>query len=170
MHQISGQHLIAGQWRSLVGATFRAINPATGQSLDPDFAEAGVGEVNAALEAAGDAFEKSLELPPKWPAELLEAIAGKILDLGDSLLERAESETALPRPRLIGERARTCNQLKMFAEIVREGTWVEAVIDTAKPNRTPAPKPDLRRILRPRGPVAVFGASNFPFAFCAWCG
>src|SRR5256885_12206206 len=129
MHEIRAQHLIAGQWRSLVGATFRAINPATGKSLDPEFAEAGAGEVNAALEAASDAFEKSFDLSPKWPAELLDAISMQIMELGDALLERAENETALPRARLTGERARTCNQLKMFAEIVREGTWVEAVIE-----------------------------------------
>jgi NADP-dependent aldehyde dehydrogenase len=78
---------------------------------------------------------------------------------------RGEAETALPSARLTGERARTCGQLRMFAEIVREGSWVEAVIDTGDPKRQPLPKPDLRRMFRPRGPVAVFGASNFPFAF-----
>src|SRR5439155_17617237 len=96
-----------------------------------------------------------------------EAIAAKIMDLGDALLERGEAETALPRPRLTGERARTTNQLKMFAQIVRDGSWVDATIDTADPTRTPAPRPDLRRMFKPRGPVAVFGASNFPFAFGA---
>src|SRR5438034_6692800 len=160
-HEIRGQHLIAGQWRSLVGANFSAGNPATGQTLQPSFAEAGAGEVNAAMEAASDAFEKSLDLPPKWPAELLDAIAAKIMDLGDPLLERVEMETALPRPRLTGERARTCGQIKMFADIVRAGSWVEAVIDYADPKRAPLPKPDLRRMLRARGPVAIFGASNF---------
>src|SRR5204863_7983969 len=80
---------------------------------------------------------------------------------------RGEQETALPRARLTGERARTTSQLKMFADIIREGSWVDATIDTADPNRAPAPKPDLRRMFRPRGPVAVFGASNFPFAFGA---
>ena len=89
------------------------------------------------------------------------------MDLGDAALERAEAESALPRPRLIGERARTIGQLKMFATIARAGGWIDAVIDTADPNRAPMPKPDLRRMLRPRGPVAVFGASNFPLAFGA---
>src|SRR5205085_7950130 len=93
----------------------------------------------------------------------------RIEDLGDDLLERGELETALPRARLTGERARTCGQLRMFAQIVGEGSWVEAVIDTGDANRQPLPKPDLRRMFVPRGPVAVFGASNFPFAFGA-CG
>src|SRR5439155_20623256 len=109
----------------------------------------------------------TLDLPPRWSADLLDAIASKIMDLGDALLERGEAETALPRVRLTGERARTTGQLKMFAQIVRDGSWVDATIDTADPKRTPAPKPDLRRMLRPCGPVAVFGASNFPFAFGA---
>ncbi|HEX5472118.1 MAG TPA: aldehyde dehydrogenase (NADP(+)), partial [Lacipirellulaceae bacterium] len=102
---------------------------------------------------------------PRWSADLLEAIASQIEALGDELLERGELETALPRPRLIGERARTCGQLRMFAKIVRDGSWVEAVIDRADPNRQPLPKPDLRRMFVPRGPAVVFGASNFPFAF-----
>ncbi len=145
--------------------TLHAMNPATGRALEPAFVEAQDREVDAALEAAHRAFEQKMDLPPRWQAELLDEIAAQILILGDSLLERAELETALPRARLTAERGRTTNQLKMFAEIVREGSWVEAVIDTADPARKPLAKPDLRRMLRPRGPVAVFGASNFPFAF-----
>ncbi len=87
------------------------------------------------------------------------------MDLGDALLDRGEQESALPRPRLTGERSRTCNQLKMFAEIVREGSWVDATIDTAQPDRKPLPRADIRRMFAPRGPAVVFGASNFPFAF-----
>ncbi|HLZ52904.1 MAG TPA: aldehyde dehydrogenase (NADP(+)), partial [Verrucomicrobiae bacterium] len=78
---------------------------------------------------------------------------------------RAHLETGLPETRLTGERARTVNQLKLFAQVVREGSWVDARIDTAIPDRQPAPKPDLRRMLIPIGPVIVFGASNFPFAY-----
>jgi NADP-dependent aldehyde dehydrogenase len=142
-----------------------ATNPATGAQLQPGFAEAGDADVNAAVAAAVAAFNQTLDLPPRWPADFLDATADRIMSLGDALLERGEAETALPRPRLTGERARTVGQLKMFAGTVREGSWVDAVIDTADPARTPLPKPDLRRMLRPRGPVAVFGASNFPFAF-----
>ena len=82
----------------------------------------------------------------------------------EALVERAHLETALPRPRLTGEVARTSNQLRLFADVAAEGSWVMARIDTADPQRTP-PKPDIRSMLRPLGPVAVFGASNFPLAF-----
>src|SRR5690349_5684721 len=169
MSNLTGQHLIDGQWKRAGGATamFNGVNPATGEPLPPPISEAGSPEVDAAAKAATAAFEQSLDLPPRWQADLLDAIAAKIMDLGDALLERGEAETALPRPRLTGERARTTNQLKMFASIVRDGSWVDATIDRADPSRKPAPKPDLRRMIIPRGPVAVFGASNFPFAFGA---
>src|SRR5206468_2267952 len=85
--------------------------------------------------------------------------------LGEDLLQRANQETALPEQRLIGECARTVNQLKMFAGVIREGSWLEATIDRALPDRKPLPKPDLRRMLIPLGPVVVFGASNFPLAY-----
>src|SRR5689334_18968455 len=162
--KLSGQHLVAGQWRASHGTTFHGTNPMTGEALQPPFAEAGADEVHAAATAADQAFEESLDLPPRWQADFLDAIASHIMDLGDALLDRAEQETALPRARLTGERTRSVNQLKLFATIVRDGSWVEAVIDRADPARTP-PRPDLRRMPRPRGPVAVFGASNFPFAF-----
>jgi NADP-dependent aldehyde dehydrogenase len=145
--------------------TFHATNPATGERLEPAFREASDAEVNAAAAAATRAFDATADLPPRWAADFLDAIADRILSLGDALLERGEAETALPRARLTMERARTVGQIKMFAGVVRDGSWVDAVIDTADPKRTPMPKPDLRRMLRPRGPVAVFGASNFPFAF-----
>src|SRR4051812_21963381 len=168
-YDLQGSHLIDGKWTRSNGAEFRAENPATGEQLTPAFQEAGDAEVNAALTAASDAFAQSLDLSHGWQAQFLDSIAAKIMELGDTLLERAEQETALPRPRLTAERARTCGQLTMFAEMVREGSWVDATIDTADPNRAPMPKPDLRRMLRPRGPVVVFGASNFPFAYSV-CG
>jgi alpha-ketoglutaric semialdehyde dehydrogenase len=92
-------------------------------------------------------------------------VAEEIMALGQPLLERCAEETALPGPRLVSERGRTVNQLRMFAELVREGSWVDARLDTPIPDREPIPKPDLRRMLIPLGPVAVFGASNFPLAF-----
>lgn len=168
--EIHGNHLINGKWvPSASGERFEAQNPATGRDLSPAFSEADNLEVNAAMSAAAEAFARSADLPHCWPAGLLDAIAAQIMALGDGLLERAEQETALPRQRLIGERARTCNQLKMFAELLREGSWVDATIDPGDPTRTPAAKPDVRRMYRPRGPVVVFGASNFPFAFSV-CG
>src|SRR5438105_5349565 len=117
VHQIAGLHLIGGEWkRAASGAGFSATNPASGQTLAPTFSEAGEAEVHAAATAADRAFEATHDLPPRWPAELLDAIAAKIMDLGDALLERAEQETALPRARLTGERTRTTSQLQMFAK------------------------------------------------------
>ncbi len=102
---------------------------------------------------------------PTEAADFLDAIREEILQLGDELIEKANEETALGLDRLRGERDRTTNQLKLFADLVREGSWVDARIDTPQPERKPVPKPDLRRMLQPIGPVAVFGASNFPLAF-----
>src|SRR5262249_32768645 len=95
----------------------------------------------------------------------LRRIAENIEALGDELIERANAETALPVPRLRNETGRTCNQLRMFAELIEEGSWVDARIDRGDPDRKPLPKPDVRSMWRPLGPVVVFGASNFPLAF-----
>ncbi len=161
--------MIAGRWCAAQGPTFSPLDATTGQALDPPFHVAGKGEVDLAVQAAVEAFEQSRRLAPAWGSRLLEAIAERIMDLGDALLARAHAETALPiRPRLEAERTRTCNQLRLFAELAREGSWVEAVIETAQPaaaGRQPVPKPDLRRMYQPIGPIAVFDASNFPFAF-----
>jgi alpha-ketoglutaric semialdehyde dehydrogenase len=102
---------------------------------------------------------------PEVLSAFLERIGEEIIAVGEKLISICAEETALSVDRLVGERARTVNQLKMFANLVREGSWVDARIDTALPERKPIPKPDLRRILIPLGPVAVFGASNFPLAF-----
>ncbi len=161
---LTGFHLIDGTWRRSKGQ-FAATNPATGERLPTEFCEAGQEQVNAALAAARKAVREVDQLDSRWPAELLPAIAAEIMNLGDALLQQVQTETALPQARLISERARTVNQFKLFAELVRDGSWVDAVIDTADPNRQPVAKPDLRRMLRPRGPVVVFGASNFPLAF-----
>jgi 2,5-dioxopentanoate dehydrogenase len=161
---MSGNHLINGMWQASP-QRFSHRNPATGEVLQPDFCEATNEQVDATLRAAAEAFAATNQLDSRWPAKLLDAAADRVMDLGDALLERAEAETALPRARLISERGRTVGQLKLFAEVVREGSWVDATIDTADPNRQPISKPDLRRMYKPRGPIVVFGASNFPFAF-----
>jgi 2,5-dioxopentanoate dehydrogenase len=119
---------------------------------------------DAALRGAEDAFAALRAAPAETRAQLLEEIAEQILALGDDLLRTADSETGLGLPRLIGERGRTVAQLKLFASVVRDGSWVDARIDTRDATRTP-PKPDLRRLLLPLGPVVVFAASNFPLAF-----
>src|SRR5438477_2629365 len=165
-HTLTGSNLINGSWaKSQSGEIYDGTNPATGETLQPVFSKAAKNEVDAALGLASETFKRSLDLPPRWQAVLLDSIAEFVMGLGEDLIDRGEAETGLPKARLMGERARTTSQLKMFAEIVREGSWVDAAIDTADPKRTPAPKPDLRRMVVARGPVVVFGASNFPFAF-----
>lgn len=163
--QLIGKNLVAGRFSADGSETFQAINPAAQVRLSPDFFEASAAEIDRAVEEAGRAHESLREQPAEQIASFLEQIAGEIMALGDELLQRAEQETALPQARLTGERARTVNQIKMFADLVREGSWVEATIDRAQPDRKPLPKPDLRRKLISIGPVAVFGASNFPLAF-----
>lgn len=163
--ELHGLSLIAGATSGEGGQTFYGVDPALNRRLDPPFFEAGVEEVDAAAETAWEAFESVGRLSGAMKAEFLELAAEEILALGDQLIERAGAETGLPQARLTGERGRTVGQLHMFAALVKEGSWVEARIDLAQPKREPIPKPDLRRMLIPIGPVAVFGASNFPLAF-----
>lgn len=144
---------------------FRARNPATGETLEGEYYEASVGEIDAAARAADRAFEPYAALTPERRAEFLRSIAQRILALGDRLLDRVAAETALAPARLESERARTVSQILLFAGWIEEGSWVEARIDRALPDRRPQPRPDIRRMLVGIGPVAVFGASNFPLAF-----
>jgi NADP-dependent aldehyde dehydrogenase len=144
---------------------FRATDPARGESLEPAFVEATPAEVDEAARAAEAGFEAYAALAPSRRAAFLRQIGEELNALGDVVLERAQAETALPRTQLEGERARSANQARLFADLVEEGSWVEARVDRAQPERKPLPKPDLRRMLVPLGPVAVFGASNFPLAF-----
>jgi len=163
---LTGTNFIGARESATGSKTFTGVNPATGEDLPTTFTEATTSEVAEAASAAGKAFDAYRATTPKQRATFLEAIAEEILALGDELLERASSETALPAPtRLTGERGRTCNQLKLFAAVVRDGSWVDARIDHGDPERTPFPKPDVRSCLNAIGPVAVFGASNFPLAF-----
>jgi NADP-dependent aldehyde dehydrogenase len=155
---LSGNNLIAGAPIDAAEGTFTA-----GGTL-ARFEEASSVHVDRALDAAARAFDPYRQLPADARAAFLERIAAAI-EADDSLVDAAHAETALPTPRLIGERARTAGQLRMFVSLIREGSWVDARIDRALPQRTPAPKPDIRRMLIPIGPVAVFGASNFPLAF-----
>lgn len=163
--QLHGQSIIAGKRASAGRHTYQAGNPGTGTLLDPLFHEADEAQVDQALRHADDAFEIYRRVAPAKRADFLDAIADEIIALGDALLQRAHAETGLPLDRLTGERGRTCAQLKMFAGLVREGSWVDARIDHALPDRQPLPRPDLRRMLVPLGPIVVMGASNFPLAF-----
>jgi 2,5-dioxopentanoate dehydrogenase len=133
-----------------------------GESLD--FSDCGEAEVTAACELADAAFDAYRETDAKARAVFLETIATGIEQIGDILIQRAMAETSLPRARLEGERGRTTGQLRLFAQVVRQGDWLGLTIDGALPERTP-PRPDLRLRNIPVGPVAVFGASNFPLAF-----
>lgn len=163
--KISGQSIIGFRSPANRGATFRAINPRTGEPLPIDFTAAGPDEVNLAASLAHEAFGTYSQLSGREKGKFLRTIAAKIESAVDAIVERAEQETALPKARLQGETARTCGQLRLFAQVVEEGSWVAARIDRADANRKPAPKPDLRSMLHALGPVVVFGASNFPLAF-----
>lgn len=162
---LHGLSLIAGSVGQTGGRTFRGIDPTTNTALEPDFHEASPAEADRALEAAAGAFGEFRQRSGEDRARLLEGIATEIEALGDALLQRAHAETGLPLARLTGERGRTCGQLRLFAQLVRDGSWVDARIDPALPDRQPLPRPDLRRMLIPLGPVVVFGSSNFPLAF-----
>ncbi|UVH50843.1 aldehyde dehydrogenase (NADP(+)) [Pseudomonas sp. CBSPBW29] len=155
-----GQHSIPGSREAI-----RAINPATDIALEPAYAGGTAEHVEHACALAWSAFDSYRETPLAARAEFLESIANEIEALGDELIERAMAETGLPRPRIQGERGRTCHQLRTFARTVRAGEWLDVRVDSAQPDRQPLPRSDLRQRQVPLGPVAVFGASNFPLAF-----
>lgn len=161
---ISGAMLI-GASEAQGAASFTAIDPATGQALEPAFASAGAGDVDRACALADAASYVFADLAPADRAAFLESIADEIMAIGDPLIDRAVRESGLPRGRIENERGRTTGQLRLFAQVLREGSWAQLTIDSALPDRAPAPRPDLRRRHVAVGPVAVFGASNFPLAF-----
>ena len=163
--KLHGANLL-GSTRSTEGIhLIHGTNPATSQRLDPPFHQATPEEVDQAMKLAETAFSMDDLRATDIRVRLLGTIAAELEALGDGLIQRAQAETGLPEGRLKGERQRTVGQLRMFAELVREGSWVDARIDRAIPERSPVPKPDIRRMLLPLGPVVVFGASNFPLAF-----
>ena len=170
MHKIlSGKQFIAGEAvngaLSSLNETVTGVNPATGESLEPTWAGASDVQIRNSCTLARKAFLAYRNTSLEERAVFLEAIAAQIVLLGDDLIERAVLETGLPGARVEGERARTVNQLKLFAQVVRAGRWLDARIDPAQPSREPQPRPDARYRKIPLGPVAVFGASNFPLAF-----
>ncbi|MFM0290989.1 aldehyde dehydrogenase (NADP(+)) [Paraburkholderia megapolitana] len=163
--QITGDMLIGGSAVRGTRGTLRAFDPARNAEIEPTFGAGGTAEVERACELAARAFDPYRAAPLETRARFLEAIADHIVALGDTLIERAHAESALPKARLEGERGRTVGQLKLFASLVREGRWLAATLDSALPERKPQSRPDLRLQKIPVGPVAVFGASNFPLAF-----
>lgn len=163
--KISGRSLIGFREGTGTKASLHAFNPTTGEQLEPGFTPATPAEVDQAVQLAAEAFDTFRHSTGKERAALLRRIAENIEAIAEEVIERAALETALPKARLQGETARTCAQLRLFAQVAEEGSWVNARIDLADPNRKPLPKPDIRSMLRPLGPVVVFGASNFPLAF-----
>lgn len=163
--KLNGHNFIGRTLSAAGAATYTGYAAATGEPLDVSFHGATSDELDQALTLADGASREYHALPATKRAEFLEQIAEELLALGDSWIAQAHLESGLPEARLTGERMRTVNQLRLFASVIREGSWVDARIDRALPDRKPLPRPDLRRMLVPLGPVAVFGASNFPFAF-----
>lgn len=165
MLELHGQQLIGNEASAEGPDTFHGMNPATGAQLPTAFHEATAGEIDRAMQLAADVFNEYRARSVEDRATFLETIADEVDALGDQLLETANAETALPQePRLKGERGRATNQMRLFAKVIREGSWVDPRIDLPQPDRKPLPKPDVRSMLVPIGPVVVFGASNFPLA------
>lgn len=157
--KLTGLNFI-GDHRSGKGSTtFKGINPARDEELEPKYMEATSEEIDQAAGKAEEAFEVYRRRSGADRAAFLEAVADEIMELGEALIGRCGRETGLGEGRLTGERSRTVNQLRLFAEVAREGSWVDARID-----RSDA-APDVRSMNMALGPVAVFGASNFPLAF-----
>ncbi|WP_153771963.1 aldehyde dehydrogenase (NADP(+)) [Labrenzia sp. CE80] len=161
---LNGKHLIDGAWVS-GGGTFQTVNPATGEVLQAAVQDADSETVAKAAEAAERAFADFSNTSTADRANFLRAIADEIEARGADLTEIGCKETALPEMRLNGERGRTTGQLRLFADWIEEGSCFDARIDRAMPERQPLPRPDIRLMLKPIGPVGVFGASNFPLAF-----
>ena len=161
---INGDMLIGQSALHGGAASFYAINPATGLDIEPAFGTGTTADAAQACTLAGQAFDSYRETTLEQRARFLEQIAQNILDIGPALIERAMQESGLPQARLEGERGRTVGQLRLFAKVVRDGHFLATALDSALPERSP-PRPDLRLRKIGLGPVAVFGASNFPLAF-----
>lgn len=162
---IHGKNIIGATLSALGEQTLNAFSANGYTALDGDFVGATSQELHLAVEKAQSAFQTYKNTSGQDKADFLEAIAEEIENLGDVLVNRAMAESGLPQGRIVGERGRTTGQLRAFATLLREGSWVEARIETAIPERQPLPKADIRKMLFPIGPVAVFTASNFPLAF-----
>lgn len=164
---IEGYSLIGASRGGSGGETFHGENPANGEKLEPAFHAAGEKEVERTVQLAKEAYVTFGETSGKERATFLCAIAAQIEGVAAEIKERAVAETGLPAGRIEGETGRTTGQLRLFANLIEEGSWVDARIDKSIADRKPAPKPDIRYMLKPMGPVVVFCASNFPLAFSA---
>ena len=162
---LSGHSIIAGRQVAGNGGTTHGIDPATNAELEPPYSLIDEAQLAEATAAAEEAVESFSSLDPETHAAFLERAAANIEAVGPELVARASTETGLPEARLNGELARTTGQLRLFARVVRQGDHRGVRLEPPLPERTPLPRPDLRQRKVPLGPVAVFGASNFPFAF-----
>jgi alpha-ketoglutaric semialdehyde dehydrogenase len=161
---VQGTSIIGASRGAKEGGELHAMNPATGEALEPSFFTASKAEIDQAVNLATRAAESYGKTSGGERAAFLRSIADEIEALGEELTTRAMLETALPEARIKAETGRTLGQLRLFADVAEEGSWVSARIDHANAERQPLPKPDVRSMLRPVGPVLVFGASNFPLA------
>lgn len=162
---ILGVALINGADERGNGAAFQAWNPALGEYMEADFHTVDQEQIARACTLAQAAFDPFRATSNEERAHFLDTVADQIVAIGDDLIVQAMAESGLPRARLEGERGRTVGQMKLFATLLREGSWQDLRIDSALPERAPLPRPDMRMRLIGVGPVAVFGASNFPLAF-----
>ena len=160
-----GQHHIGGARSAAGSVTLQSLDASTGEALPYNFIQATLDEVSVAAEAAAAAYPAYRSLPAARRAEFLDAIADELDALGDDFVAVVCRETALPAARIQAERGRTSGQMRLFAKVLRRGDFYGARIDRALPDRQPLPRPDLRQYRIGLGPVAVFGASNFPLAF-----
>ena len=158
-------HIIGFEHSGTGDEIFYSYDPVKRANNEYGFYKVTPDEVNRAVVKAAAAFSLYRKKSGEEKAKFLLTIAEELLNTGAELVTVCNNETGLPAARIEGERIRTVNQLKMFASMLTEGSWVDARIDTALPERTPVPKPDVRFIQIPLGPVAIFGASNFPLAF-----
>jgi len=162
---ITGKNIIGSRKSGKSNQTFSSVNAVSSETLETNYSIATDEEIDEAIELAHTAFNLYRNFSGYHKAAFLDRIAVEIEALGESLIQQIMIETALPEARLTGERARTTGQLKLFASLLREGSWKAVRIDTAMPNREPLPRASLRQLQIPLGPVAVFAASNFPLAF-----
>lgn len=162
---VTGELLIGLETRRGQHGELWGIEAASGRRLEPSFGGAEPGDLENACALADAAFDAFREKTPDERADFLERIATNILAIGDELITRCMAESGLPRARVEGERGRTVSQLRLFASVLRDGSYLQIRIDKPLPDRTPVPRPDLRLRHIGLGPVAVFGASNFPLAF-----
>lgn len=160
-----GGSLIGFGSSGLSGASFKAFDPARNAPIEPSFQSATTDDVDRAVQLAAAAAPAWAKLPGAVRNKFLCAIAEKLEAKAGDLVARAMQETGLPEARLKGEVARTAGQLRLYGGTAARGDWLDARIETARPDRQPQPKPDHRSMLRPLGPVVVFGSSNFPFAY-----